>query len=148
MALEAALSYELHTGNELPSLTRRDADVAVRSIKRPHPHPMSKHIGPIRVALYAARRGRAAKFADVEAGKPDWIAPDDALPEHPSVVWRKLLPSQGGPALRRQQHSVSSMCTLMLPMRTPAPPRQMLGVAPSNCAIQRGLGQLASTRRT
>ena len=29
------------------------------------------------------------KFADVEAGKSDWIAPDDALPEHPSVVWRK-----------------------------------------------------------
>ncbi|MBN4658923.1 LysR family transcriptional regulator, partial [Escherichia coli] len=23
------------------------------------------------------------------AGKADWIAPDDALPDHPSVVWRK-----------------------------------------------------------
>jgi DNA-binding transcriptional LysR family regulator len=29
------------------------------------------------------------KFADVQAGKADWIAPDDALPEHPSVLWRK-----------------------------------------------------------
>jgi DNA-binding transcriptional LysR family regulator len=25
----------------------------------------------------------------VESGRVDWIAPDDALPEHPSVVWRQ-----------------------------------------------------------
>jgi DNA-binding transcriptional LysR family regulator len=83
------LSYELHTGNELASLTRRDADIAVRATKRPPQHLVGKHIGPIRVALYAAKRGGVRTFADVEAGKADWIAPDDALPEHPSVVWRK-----------------------------------------------------------
>jgi DNA-binding transcriptional LysR family regulator len=83
------LSYELHTGNELASLTRRDADIAVRATKRPPPHLVGKHIGPIRVALYAAKKGRTRQLADVEAGKLDWIAPDDALPEHPSVVWRK-----------------------------------------------------------
>lgn len=83
------LSYELHTGNELASLTRRDADIAVRATKRPPQHLVGKHVGPIRVAVYAAKRGAVRRFADVEAGKPDWIAPDDALPEHPSVVWRK-----------------------------------------------------------
>ena len=83
------LSYELDSSNELASLTRRDADIAVRATKRPPQHLVGKHIGPIRVALYAAKRGSARKFADVEAGKADWIAPDDALPEHPSVVWRK-----------------------------------------------------------
>jgi DNA-binding transcriptional LysR family regulator len=83
------LSYELHTGNELASLTRRDADIAVRATKRPPQHLVGKHIGPIRVALYAAKRGGVRKFAEVEAGKSDWIATDDALPEHPSVVWRK-----------------------------------------------------------
>ena len=83
------LGYELHTGNELASLTRRDADIAVRATKRPPQHLVGRHIGPIRVALYAAKRGGVRKFADVEAGKSDWIAPDDALPEHPSVVWRK-----------------------------------------------------------
>ena len=83
------LSYELHTGNELASLTRRDADIAVRATKRPPQHLLGKHIGPIRVALYAAKKGGVRKFTDVEAGKSDWIAPDDALPEHPSVVWRK-----------------------------------------------------------
>ena len=88
-AVHPLLSYDLHTGNELASLTRRDADIAARATKRPPQHLVGKHIGPIRVALYAARRGGARKFADVEAGQADWIAPDDALPEHPSVVWRK-----------------------------------------------------------
>jgi DNA-binding transcriptional LysR family regulator len=83
------LSYELHTGNELASLTRRDADIAVRATKRPPQHLVGKQIGPIRVAVYAAKRGDVRKFADVQAGRCDWIAPDDALPEHPSVVWRK-----------------------------------------------------------
>jgi len=88
-AVHPLLNFDLHTGNELASLTRRDADIAVRATKRPPQHLVGKHIGPIRVALYAAKRGGVRKFADVEAGKSDWIAPDDALPEHPSVVWRK-----------------------------------------------------------
>jgi DNA-binding transcriptional LysR family regulator len=83
------LSFELHAGNELASLTRRDADIAVRATRRPPQHLVGKQLGPIRVALYAARKGGGRKLADVDAGRVDWIAPDDALPEHPSVVWRK-----------------------------------------------------------
>jgi DNA-binding transcriptional LysR family regulator len=83
------LGYELHAGNELASLTRRDADIAVRATKRPPQHLVGKRVGPIRVALYAAKKGSARKFADVEAGQADWIAPDGALPDHPSVLWRK-----------------------------------------------------------
>jgi DNA-binding transcriptional LysR family regulator len=88
--LHPLLGYELHAGNELASLTRRDADIAVRATKRPPQHLVGRAIGPIRVALYAARRGgNVRSYDDVEAGRADWIAPDDALPEHPSVVWRK-----------------------------------------------------------
>lgn len=83
------LGFELHTGNELASLTRRDADIAVRATKRPPTHLVGKQLGPIRVALYAHRRGAVRKMAQVQAGDCDWIAPDDALPDHPSVVWRK-----------------------------------------------------------
>lgn len=87
--LHPLLHHELHTGNELASLTRRDADIAVRATRRPPQHLVGKQIGPIKVAVYAARRGGARLFADVEAGRCDWIAPDDALPDHPSVTWRK-----------------------------------------------------------
>lgn len=83
------LQFELHTGNELASLTRRDADIAVRATRRPPQHLVGKQLGPLRVALYAARKGGVRRLAEVDAGRADWIAPDDALPDHPSVVWRK-----------------------------------------------------------
>lgn len=83
------LAYELHTGNEVTSLTRRDADIAVRATKRPPQHLVGKHLGPIRVALFAAKQGPIHSYQDVESGQAAWIAPDDALPDHPSVVWRK-----------------------------------------------------------
>lgn len=107
----AHLNFELHTGNELASLTRRDADIAVRATKRPPQHLIGKNIGPIRVALYAARRGSVRSFEQVERGRVDWIAPDDALPEHPSVVWRKrhfpkVLP-------RYRVHSILSVLELV-----------------------------------
>ena len=83
------LNFELHTGNELASLTRREADVAVRATKRPPQHLVGRNVGAIRVALYAAKQRGGPKWTDVQAGRVDWIAPDDALPDHPSVVWRK-----------------------------------------------------------
>jgi DNA-binding transcriptional LysR family regulator len=83
------LNFELTTGNELASLTRRDADVAVRATKRPPQHLVGRNVGSIRVALYAAKQRGAPKWADVQGGRADWIAVDDALPEHPSVIWRK-----------------------------------------------------------
>ncbi|EPX9597149.1 LysR family transcriptional regulator [Pseudomonas aeruginosa] len=84
------LTYELHAGNELASLTRRDADIAVRATKQPPEYLVGKHIGPIRVAMYAsARYGTVQDYEEVEHGKVRWVAPDDALPEHPSVLWRK-----------------------------------------------------------
>jgi DNA-binding transcriptional LysR family regulator len=88
-SLHPLLAFELHTGNELASLTRRDADIAVRATKRPPQHLVGKMVGPIRVAVYAARKGGPRTFEDVENGSVDWVAPDDALPEHPSVIWRK-----------------------------------------------------------
>lgn len=83
------LAFELHTGNELASLTRRDADLAVRATRSPPRHLVGRKLGAIRVALYGARGAGDAAFDDAMAGRSDWIAPDDALPEHPSVVWRQ-----------------------------------------------------------
>jgi len=50
---------------------------------------VGKHVGPIRVALYAARRSSIRRFDEAKLALADWIAPDDALPEHPSVLWRR-----------------------------------------------------------
>lgn len=102
------LDYELHTGNELTSLTRREADIAVRATKKPPQHLVGKHIGPIRVALYASKASGIRRYQDVEAGKAAWIAPDDALPEHPSVLWRKRHHPKAVPRYR-----VNSILTVM-----------------------------------
>lgn len=88
-ACHPLLTFELHTGNELASLTRRDADIAIRATKRPPQHLVGKQLGPIKVALFSAKTGPVKRYADVAAGKALWVAPDDALPEHPSVIWRK-----------------------------------------------------------
>ncbi len=83
------LRFDLHQGNELANLTRRDADIALRATKRPPQHLVGKELGPIRVALYAARKRGPRAFDEQVAHAMPWVAPDDALPEHPSVVWRR-----------------------------------------------------------
>ncbi len=94
------LAYDLHTGNELANLNRRDADIAVRATRRPPPHLVGKHVGPIRVALFAARQGGPASVEEAMAARSGWVAPDDALPEHPSVLWRKRHFPKVAPAYR------------------------------------------------
>lgn len=88
-AVHPGLSFDLHTGNELANLNRRDADIALRATKRPPPHLVGKRLGPIRVAVYAARKYGPKRFDAEIATSTPWVAPDDALPEHPSVVWRR-----------------------------------------------------------
>ena len=83
------LQFELHTGNELASLTRRDADIALRATSKPPAHLIGRRVGPIRVALYAAKSSAIKHWDQVEAGAAAWVAPDDGLPEHPSVRWRQ-----------------------------------------------------------
>ncbi len=107
-ALHPLLEYELHAGNELTSLTRRDADIAVRATKRPPQHLVGKHVGPIRVALFAARKSSVRRYQDVAAGKASWIAPDEALPDHPSVIWRRRYFPKASPRYR-----VNSILTVM-----------------------------------
>jgi DNA-binding transcriptional LysR family regulator len=86
------LRVEVRTGNELVSLTRRDADLALRATRKPPEHVVGRHLGTMRFVVAAsakratpsrARGGTAALAAQ------DWIAPDEALPDHPSVQWRR-----------------------------------------------------------
>jgi DNA-binding transcriptional LysR family regulator len=107
-ALHPRLTYELHTGNELANLTRRDTDIAVRATKRPPPHLVGKQVGVIKVALFAARKSAWRSLDDVKASQAAWIAPDDALPEHPSVQWRKRHLPKVAPTYR-----VNSILTVM-----------------------------------
>lgn len=102
------LRFELHTGNELANLTRRDADIAVRATSRPPAHLVGKSLGGIRIAVYARRESGFTTLEDALNVQIPWIAPDDALPEHPSVMWRKRNYPKIEPVYR-----VSSIATVM-----------------------------------
>lgn len=94
------LEFELQAGNQLANLSRRDADIAVRATKRPPAHLVGRPLGTIEVALFAAVAMDVDSLdAAVARGLP-WVAPDDALPEHPSVLWRRRLFPRLTPQLR------------------------------------------------
>ena len=86
------LQLELTASNELASLTRRDADIALRATKKPPDHLIGRSLGTIRAALYAPSawvgKSKSKTRQDALLQGP-WVAPDDALPDHPSVRWRK-----------------------------------------------------------
>jgi DNA-binding transcriptional LysR family regulator len=82
------LQFELHAGNELASLNRRDADLALRATARAPEHLVGRHLGQIRFVPCAARGMPAARRRKA-LDEHDWVAPDEAMPEHPSVRWRR-----------------------------------------------------------
>lgn len=83
------LQLETHASNELANLTQREADIALRATQRPPPHLVGRVLGPIRVALYASKTVVKGKRRAFDPSTFPWLAVDDALPEHPSVLWRR-----------------------------------------------------------
>jgi DNA-binding transcriptional LysR family regulator len=89
MSRHPQLRLDLSASNEPANLTRRDADLALRATRRPPEHLVGRRLGTIRVAVYAQRRlARGPTPLDALAGLP-WAVPDEALPDHPSVRWRR-----------------------------------------------------------
>ncbi len=82
------LQLELRSANELVSLTRRDADLALRATPKPPEHLIGRHLGRIRFVVCASKAMPAARRRKA-LGEFDWVAPDEAMPEHPSVRWRR-----------------------------------------------------------
>lgn len=109
-ALAAAhprLQFELHAGNEPVSLTRRDADIALRATRQPPAHLVGRPLGVIRSAVYAARPAGGSLPPLPELADCPWIAPEDALPDHPSVRWRRRHLPQVQP--RYRMHSIGAV---------------------------------------
>jgi DNA-binding transcriptional LysR family regulator len=87
-ARHPALQLELRSGNELVSLTQRDADLALRATPQPPQHLVGRHLGTIRFVACVAKAMPASQRRRPLAAH-DWIAPDEAMPEHPTVRWRR-----------------------------------------------------------
>ncbi|OOG80317.1 LysR family transcriptional regulator [Pseudomonas sp. A25(2017)] len=83
-----ALTLELSTSNDFANLSRRDADIALRLTRTPPEHLVGRNLGNVayRVCVSATYL-RSADANDLAS--MTWIAPDDFLPDHPTVAWRR-----------------------------------------------------------
>lgn len=83
-----ALSLELSTSNDFANLSRRDADIALRLTRTPPEHLVGRQLGTVAYRVCAsATYLRSLEQDDLAA--MTWIAPDDFLPDHPTVAWRR-----------------------------------------------------------
>ncbi|MEO7391379.1 MAG: LysR family transcriptional regulator [Ramlibacter sp.] len=132
------LQLELRATNELKSLSRRDADLALRATTgKPPDHLIGRLLGTMQFVACAGRAMSASQRRR-PLGQQDWIAPDEAMPEHPSVRWRrKALPKVTA------RHMVDSISSVVDAVRTGlgvgAVPAFMLPLEPQLVAISEPL---------
>ena len=90
------ITLHVVTSNLMHSLSRRDADIALRPSLRPPEELIGKRIATIAHAVYGAKRylrrmGKALPLRD-----HDWIALDDSMSQQVSLMWlaTRLPPEQ------------------------------------------------------
>lgn len=81
------IRLEIVTGNPFFSLSRRDADVALRPTAAPPETLVGRRVSTIATAVYAASDylGQAPSIDGLD--EHAWIAPDDSLSHLPSARW-------------------------------------------------------------
>ncbi|NRF69222.1 LysR family transcriptional regulator [Aquincola sp. S2] len=101
-ALFPLLTLDFIADNQLASLSRREADVAIRATTKPPEHLVGARLGPIRSALWAHRSLLPAPPAVPDPSTLAWVSPDadESLADHLSVRWRRRVYPQVQPALR------------------------------------------------
>lgn len=82
-----ALTLELATSNAFANLSRRDADIALRLTNTPPEHLIGRCLGSADYFVCGRPEYREA-LTQTPASIP-WISPDDSMPDHTSVIWRK-----------------------------------------------------------
>jgi DNA-binding transcriptional LysR family regulator len=88
-----ALRLELNTSNTFANLSRRDADIALRLTTSPPEHLVGNRLGTVSYVVCAST-DYLRPIDQSDLASMTWIAPDDFLPDHPTVAWRRQqLPS-------------------------------------------------------
>jgi DNA-binding transcriptional LysR family regulator len=107
MADYPLLTLELVTSNDFVNLSRHDADVALRLTTAPPPHLVGRSLGDVPYVLCAPAGWHAA--ASLE--RASWVAPDDFLPDHATVAWRRQ--QFPGVQPRYRCNSILAVCRLI-----------------------------------
>nr|BFD43782.1 LysR family transcriptional regulator [Pseudomonas sp. FFPRI_1] len=83
-----ALVIELCTSNDFANLNRRDADIALRLTASPPEHLVGRCLGKVAYRVCASPVYRQ-RVDCADLSRVAWVAPDDFLPDHPTVAWRR-----------------------------------------------------------
>lgn len=85
-SVHPGIGLQLVVNNTFSSLTRREADVALRGTNDPPPHLAGRQLGRVQTALYAARDywRRHRRSAPAEHA---WVAPDENLDHLAQARW-------------------------------------------------------------
>jgi DNA-binding transcriptional LysR family regulator len=94
-----ALRLELNTSDTFANLSRRDADIALRLTDAPPQHLVGTQLGTVSYRVYASTQ-YLQRCEQTAVEKMDWIAPDDFLPDHPTITWRRQQWPQINPTYR------------------------------------------------
>jgi DNA-binding transcriptional LysR family regulator len=86
-ARHPGVELELTTTTAMVSLTKRDADIAVRPTARPPPNLVGRRVAPIAFALYASPAYLERAPAKRELARHTWIGPDDSLATTTIARW-------------------------------------------------------------
>ncbi|WP_407310711.1 LysR family transcriptional regulator [Pseudomonas sp. nanlin1] len=82
------LKLELNTSSAFANLSHRDADIALRLTLNPPQHLVGTCLGSVRYRVVASadylQRKGSRSWVEL-----DWVGPDDFLPDHSTVVWRR-----------------------------------------------------------
>jgi DNA-binding transcriptional LysR family regulator len=85
-AVHAAITLEIVTANAFFTLTRRDADVAIRPAVEVPEGLIARRIGSVATALYASAAYLNGRH-DTPLALHDWLAPDESLTHLHSARW-------------------------------------------------------------
>lgn len=118
------IRLEVVTGNPFLSLSKRDADVALRPTASPPDNLVGRRITDIATAIYAAPRYLAGAPPTEALECQDWIAPDDSLAHLASARWLQQRLPDVHPVMRC--NNVTSLLALA---------RAGAGLAPLPCFL-------------
>lgn len=89
------ITLHLVSTNEIHSLSRRDADIALRTSTRPPEDLIGKRLATMAHAVYGAKRYLRRTRHLTDWRDHDWIAPDDSMSRQVSMKWlAKILPPE------------------------------------------------------
>jgi DNA-binding transcriptional LysR family regulator len=88
-AANSAIQMEIAINNTFFSLSRREADVAVRPSNIIPEHLVGRRVGRLRSAIYASKSYLKRNEKKKEWAVHDWVSPDDALAHLAQAKWMR-----------------------------------------------------------